>query len=86
MTMIEKAKSYRIFKIETVDEFYDGAEKFDDKLLARNDYTKEQIEDWNKCDFIITEKCDKYYNFPISKEELEQLGNELIELARGVKK
>lgn len=83
MTILEKAKSYNIFKIETANKFFGGKERYTDKEMKFNDFSKEEMKDWEKCDFVITEKCDDYYHFPLTKEELEQLGNELIELSKG---
>lgn len=82
MTILEKAKSYNIFKIETADEYFGGKHRYTEKEMKYNDFSKEEMNDWVKCDFVITEKCDGYYRFPITKEELEQLGNELIELSK----
>ncbi len=34
-------------------------------------------------DFIVREQCGMYYAETLTKDELEQLGNEIVALARG---
>ena len=40
------------------------------------------ISEWNG-EFEIGEECDNYYSVTVTKEELIQLSNEIMELANG---
>lgn len=82
MKLLEQLCNDAIFIIETADEFFGEKGRYTEEDMRKYRFDEKQKERWRKCDFVITEQCDGYFNFPLTQQELEQLVNEIIELAK----
>jgi hypothetical protein len=79
-TLLEILRKNRIFKIETADEFFGEQGRYTEEDMIKYDFSDKEKEQWRKCDFVITEKCDGYYNFPLTRQDIIELGEEITAL------
>ena len=83
MSILKKLQEKSIFKIQTADEYFGKSGRFTEQEMSR--WTgidkEEQKKLWMHCDFVITERCDDYFTFPLTKKELIELSDEIKAMA-----
>ena len=83
MSILKKLQEKSIFKIETADEYFGNTGRFTEQEMSRWTVIdkEEQKKLWRNCEFVITEGCDGYFSFPLTKKELIELSNEIKAIA-----
>lgn len=83
MSILKKLQENNIFKIETADDYFKKSGRFTEQEMSR--WTcidkEEQKKIWMNCEFVITERCDDYFTFPLTKKEMIELANEIKVMA-----
>ena len=53
MTILEKAKSYNIFKIETADKFFGKQGRYTEEDMIKYNFNEQEKEQWRNCNFVM---------------------------------